>query len=729
MGMMRPHGDTPLANVDSNVGFGVPFVAEQQLRTLNVMRMWQTIVRRRTLFALTAIPLFVLIAFFTAIQHSKYSTYVRMIAGSANSDDSAVQSSNAGGTGIAILNAMLAAKGTQTPETYVDLLLQPTIAQEVGQKLHLDAPTGKILDSVKARPVPDTAIIALTVTWTDPQTSAAIANAWAQVFTQHEQTIIGQQADALLQTTNHQLPEAEQRVSSAQSELSAYQKSVGIADLPTQTTAIITNEEALEAKLQAAVLEGQQAQATLADVQAQLATTPQTVVGSQAIAPNPVKQTADADVARIRGQLAAAKQQYTDNHPTVIALEAQLAQAEQSAKSAPAEIQAGTSTVPNPVYQTLQTQATQLSSQIASSQAQVQTLTGQIGAAKPEINDLPAKARRIAALEQNLKVAQAYYEGLQAKRNDAVIAKSTAISDVSVTQPADAATASVTPNRVVNILVGLILAIALGLISVFVAEFIDDRFRSADDVRDRLGLPLLGTIPAFGAADVAKNEWIKPLATESFHQLVASLRYATNEPPRTITFTSPDRGDGKSTVVYNTAMSMGMMGQRVLVIDGDLRRPTIHEKFGIGNERGLVDVLVGLAKFEDVIKPTDNPDVFVVTAGRLVPNPIALLQSEAFDRVLREAVSRFQQVLVDGPALLPIVDGLILAHKTDGVVLVVSSIASNGRSVSSALDKLRGMGSINLLGVVLNSTTPEKREFSPYYLGAGQTIVLPSATD
>ncbi len=724
---MRPQNGAYLAH-DAGEVFTPGYVPEPQMRSMDLGRLWKTVVRRRKLFALVAVPLFVLVTLFTIFQKTQYSTYVRMIAGSANSDNSSVTPANgASGGSLSLLNAMLAARGTQTPETYVDLLLQPTIAAEVAQKIGLDATAQTVLAAVKAKPVPDTAIISLTATWTDPKTSAAIANNWAAVFVEHERTLIGQQADALLTSTNAQLPEAEQKVQLAQNELSTYQKSVGIASLPDQTTAIVANESTLESKLQSAELEGQQAEASLADVQSQIASTPPTIVGSENVAANPVAQSADADVARLKSQLAQARQQYTDAFPTVIALRAQLAEAERTAKTAPAEVSAGSSTIPNPVYQALQTQAATLSGTIASAAAQVETLKQQLAQAKPELQALPEKARRIADLERNVKAAQDYYEGLRQKNNDAVIAKSTSISDVSVTQAADPTTATAKPNRLLNIIVGLVLGIVLGLVAVFVTEFIDDRFRTADDIRDRLGLPLLGTIPQFDDAAIARDEWIKPLSIESFHQLVASLRYASNDPPRAITFTSPDRGDGKSTVVYNTALSMGMMGQRTLVIDCDLRRPTIHEKFGIGNDRGLVDVLVGLASLDDVIRPTDHPDVFVITAGRIVPNPVALLQSDAFDRALREATERFQHVLLDGPALRPIVDSLMLGLKTDGVVLVVSSPNSSGRAVSAALDKLRSVGSINLLGIVLNGTIPDKREYSPYYLGMGQSIPLTGA--
>jgi capsular exopolysaccharide synthesis family protein len=725
MSMMRPD-PALLANADVGGRFANEFSPEPPLRSLDPARIWLTIVRRRKLFMLVAIPLFALVVLFTILQKTQYATNVRLLAGAANSDSSPVQSS-AGSTDLSILNAFIAARGSQTPETYIDLLLQPTIATDVAQKININASVKDILKAVKALPVPDTAIISLTATWSDPKTSAEIANSWADVFTDHERALIGRQADSLLKSTSEQLPDADAKVSAAQNELSAYEKLVNIVSLQEQTTNLVANQAALQAKLQAAQVEGQQAEQSLQAVESLLASTPQTIIGNESVAPNPARQQAEAEVARLSGQLRQDEQRYTDTFPGVIADKAALISAQNALKSMPETTFGGNSTIPNPVYQGLQTQEGQLNTQIASAQAQVTALTQQIEQGKPDIASLPEKSRRIAQLEQTLKAAQDYEQGLLEKQREATIAKSTAISDVTVTQTADPLAAVETPNRLLNIALGLVVAIVLGLIAVFVAEFIDDRFRTGDDIRDRLGLPLLGTIPQFDALSVAKDEWIKPLSAESFHQLVASLRYSSNDPPRSITFTSPDRGDGKSTVVYNTALSMGLMGQRVLVIDGDLRRPTIHEKFGISNVRGLADVLVGLATLEDVIRPTEHPDVFVLTAGRPVPNPVGLLQSERFDRVLRDATANYQQVLIDGPALRPIVDSLMLGLKTDGVVLVVSSPNSNGRTVSAALAKLRSVGSINLLGIVLNGTTPDKREYSPYYLGMGQSISLPTA--
>jgi succinoglycan biosynthesis transport protein ExoP len=147
----------------------------------------------------------------------------------------------------------------------------------------------------------------------------------------------------------------------------------------------------------------------------------------------------------------------------------------------------------------------------------------------------------------------------------------------------------------------------------------------------------------------------------------------------------------------------------------------------LSNERGLSDVLVGLARFQDAVLPTEHARVFVLPSGRSAPNPVGLLQGESFERLLRQAREQYDYVLIDAPALRSIVDGVVLGIKAEGTVLIVSAAQSDGRSVRTAIEKLRAVDGINLLGVVLNATRPDRRETAAnYYLGGGgQTIALP----
>jgi capsular exopolysaccharide synthesis family protein len=171
---------------------------------------------------------------------------------------------------------------------------------------------------------------------------------------------------------------------------------------------------------------------------------------------------------------------------------------------------------------------------------------------------------------------------------------------------------------------------------------------------------------------------------------------------------------------------MGQMKARVLLIDADLRRPTLHTKLGVSNEAGLTDVLVGVTSFDNAIRPTEHIGLSLLSSGRPSPNPVGLLQSEAFERLVAAARDRFDFVIIDAPALRSIVDGVVLGVKAEGTVLVVSSTTSERRAVRTAIEKLRSVASINLLGVVLNRVRPDRNSADSYYLGSGQSVSLPA---
>lgn len=699
-------------------------LAPDMERTLDPAGIWRAIVRRRRLAAVIFAAFLGLVILLTFVAPRVYTTQTKMIVGSANSDGSN------GGPGAAstlpVLNALFGSSSVQTSETYAELIQQLPVAEKVAHDLRLDISPEKLLLKVKVRPVVDTAILAIDASWRDPKTSAAIANAFAAVFVERERQLVTRQADGAIRFLQEQLPTAEARMSAAQNALAAYQQRTKIVDLPTQTTGLIASQAALEARAQAVELEGRQAAASLQTVSAELATTPRTVVGQQSVAANPVSATLATQVTTLQAQLTAARAQYTDDHPTVIQLRSQLAEAKRELAAAPTRVLAGTNTIPNPLYEQLAQQRAQLLATVDASRAQLATLVRQRSDAKPALDRLPEQARRITDLQRDARAAQDVYDALQRKYQDATISKTTAIGDVSITQIADPASATKTPNFLLNVLLGSVVGLVLALVGVFIAEYFDDRFRSEDDVKIRLGMPVLATIPQLGSTDASQDAWVRPLSVEAFYQLVAALRYSSHEPPRTIAFTSPDQGDGKSTIAVNTALSMGLMKARVLVIDADLRRPSVHVKLGLSNDEGLSDLLVGLARFPDVVRQTGHPGVSVITSGRSAPNPVALLQSEGFDRLLKNAAEQFDYVVVDGPALRSIVDGIVLGNKVDGTVVVVSAQRSDTRSVRAALSRLRSVGSINLLGVVLNGIKPDARERNDYYLGAGQSITLPA---
>ncbi len=691
-------------------------------REVDMRRIWSTLLRRRKLMILVLFGFVAAVLVFTLIKPRMYTTEVKMIAGFSNLGSSTEPI----GTQLPILNALLSASSGQSAETYAELMQQSPVVQDVIASLRLKTSVGALLKQTTIRPVTDTSILSLRVAWTDPVSSARIANAFATTFVERERHLVARQAETAIGYLSQQLPDAQAHMAAAQAALSAYQVKSGIADLPSQTQSDINTVSALEAREQQAELDAQQDEAQLAVVRRDLASTAPTVIGQQSTVNNPVVGTLQAQIAQLQGQLDAARAQYTEAHPTVVNLKMSLAAAERELRGQPEQISGGSSTGPNPAYEALQSQATTLETAAAGARSEVATLRRQREAFRPRLQHLPEQARRIGDLQREAKTTEAVYEALSHKYQEAVIARTTALSDVTITQAADPNVYAVSPNLTMNLIIGALAGLGLALVIGLGADFLDNRFRSENDVRERLGLPVLATVPQIESNDWRANQWVKPLSVEAFYQLVAALRYSSDKQPRSIAFVSPDQGDGKSTVAINTAISMALMKAKVLLIDGDLRRPSIHQKLNVPNDRGLSDVLVGIAKFPSVVKSTRHANLWVLTAGRPAPNPVALLQSAAYDRLLKRAAERFDYIIIDTPALRSIVDGAVLARKADGTVMVVSAQRSDTRAMETALMKLHGLGADNVLGAVLNGAKPEAHNVG-YYAGARSTVPIAGA--
>jgi capsular exopolysaccharide synthesis family protein len=504
----------------------------------------------------------------------------------------------------------------------------------------------------------------------------------------------------------------------AEDDLSRYESQNGIADITAQTTGAITSATLLDTKLNTALVDRDQASAQIANLSAQLSSTPRTTSNGGSVQPNPVAADLRQQIARTNVDLRDARRQYTEEHPTVVGLVAQLASLERELARTPATIVSERDTAANPVYQQLSQQLANAQAEVASDDAQVALLRQQRAALTPTLQSLPGHASRLADLQRELKLANDVESALQQKYNDATVARTTAIADASVVQPADAASAVRTPNVPLVLAIGLVLGIALGIVVIVVREFFDATLKDAADIERDLALPVIGKIPLMpGVGDeLALHDRYDII--EAFLQLVTALRYSSDKPLRTLAVTSPSVGDGKSTVALNTAKALGELAAinldrlpahvtnatepRVLLVDADVRRPSVHKRLDLANTCGLSDVLVGNASIDMAIQRTPFPGLDVLTSGTASPNPIKLLTSERFDALLVELRSRYATVIFDAPAVTSVLDAAVVALKVDGTVMVLSAGTTDTRAARVAMARLESVGVTNLLGSILN---------------------------
>jgi len=694
----------------------------EQTGHTDVLSLLGTLVRRKRVFLAIFLGFFSLVILWTAVAPRSYTATTKLIAGNSTSG-----AAPQGDTTLPVLNALIAAGGTMTAETYVDLIQEDPVVHQVIANLKLPIGSKDLINNhIEVKPITNSSIIQLSATWGDARTAVSIANEFASVFVNRERDLIAGQAGAAIDYLNQQLPIAEASMRKANDALSAFQSAhpdvyvtVGTDTQGGDSAVTAATQRYAQAKVDA-----EQASAQLRSVNSQLAATNPSSTGSSDVVQNPVITQLQQQLANVQVQLDTARKQYTEQHPAVQALEEQKAQLTREISSQPATVVSGNTIVPNPVYQQLSQQASTLRATIAGAQGQMKSLEIAMGRNSGAGTSLPTETAELAKLELDAKMAGDIYAALQQKFSQATVARTTALSDVSITQPATTSDLIKKPNWVLNLVLGFVIGIMLGVSGVFLVDLFDNTFKDEHDVQRTLPLPLLTSVPEIGNSSPKRLPWLRALTVESFLQLVTALRYSSDKPLRTLAITSPNQGDGKTTVAMSTAIAMAEIEPKVLLVDTDLRRPKIHDRLGLSESPGLSDVLVGAASLADSIQTTKYDGLFLLSGGTQVPNPIKLIHSSRFDTLLGDLLKEYRVIIFDTPALLAVYDAAVIAAKLDGAVLVVSANTTDMPSTKRALERLGGMQGANMLGVVLNRVTPSNG-YAAYYLSTDNPMPLP----
>lgn len=290
------------------------------------------------------------------------------------------------------------------------------------------------------------------------------------------------------------------------------------------------------------------------------------------------------------------------------------------------------------------------------------------------------------------------------------------------------------PNLRLNLILGFLVGLALGVGYSLVRNMLDKRIRSADVVEREFGVPVIGTLPIdeelrrtgsrlIGSTSASANNPNLRLA-EALRELRTNIQFINvDNPPKIIVMTSPVPQDGKSTVSANLALAIAETGKRVILVDADLRRPTVANTFGITSNGGLTDLIVGKAKVVDVMQRSAlNPQLYVLPAGTLPPNPSELVGSQAMFDLLHQ-LAEHAVIILDAPPLLPVTDSAILAARNDGAVVVISAGKTHVEELGKALANLEKVNG-KMLGVIINRVPLKGADSSQYgYYGGNYGYV------
>jgi capsular exopolysaccharide synthesis family protein len=339
----------------------------------------------------------------------------------------------------------------------------------------------------------------------------------------------------------------------------------------------------------------------------------------------------------------------------------------------------------------------------------------------------PDLEAEIEALEAQQSLDQDSYQFLLSQLYQAQITEAAASPYVEILDPAAGAQPLQSRGRV-NVMLGGLLGLILGVGAAFFLEYLDRTVRTSADVESLLAVPVLGIIPRLRASPDGTEERVGPVgaplvvamdpldpAAEAYRTLRMNLMFMSTEeePLRTVLFSSPGPSEGKSTTAVNFAIMLARQGKRVLLADADLRRPSIHRALDVLREPGLTNLLVGDAGVREAVRPNVLPNLDFLPSGPFPPNPSELLNSAPMIQLLGELQERYDQIVLDSPPVLAVTDAAILASSMDGVVLVLRSGETEQHSAERAVDQLRRLG-VRVLGAVLNEVSPSSSTESDY---------------
>ncbi|WP_165872887.1 polysaccharide biosynthesis tyrosine autokinase [Nocardioides jejuensis] len=346
-------------------------------------------------------------------------------------------------------------------------------------------------------------------------------------------------------------------------------------------------------------------------------------------------------------------------------------------------------------------------------------LVGQISVAQPEDTVLLKITARASTPKLAQQIADAWVRSL-ANEVTKIEAPDGKLKDgtprVIPVEQAALPTSPISPNTSRNTLLGGALGLVLALAYSAIRSNLDKRLRFATDVQERFQVPVVGEIPVtplFRPGDTAGRRTTEdPRTAEAFRKLRTNLMYMdVDAPPRVFVITSPRPGDGKSTIASNIAMTLENMGEQVVLIDADLRRPTQAKKFQLDDAIGLTSVLTGQLDLEEALQDVPGaPRLRVLTSGPLPPNPSELLGTHAWRRLV-DGLRERSYVVIDAPPLLPVTDAAVAARNADGAFVVVNARNTVEDDLSRSLQALDAVNA-RMLGTVINRMAKRSNRYA-----------------
>lgn len=576
----------------------------------------------------------------------------------------------------------------------------PVEAPRPGESADESALVGGFLGRVSVEPVRGSRLVDVFFQSTSPQFAAAAVNALAEEYVNQNLELKLQSTDNMLEWLDKELANQQKKVEESERALAEYRDRQNALSLDDKQNIVLARLN----QLNDAVTRAKTSRVQRESLYNQIKSLPAgaNVDALPVVAQNPTVQSLKAKLTDLQRQKSQLSERYGDKHPAIQAINAQLADTQQQLD---AESRRTLVTVQNE-YQ--------------SAVLEEQTLSRSLDAAKGDAMDLNRKSIDYGVMEREAKSNRQVYEALLQREKELRVSSNSRSNNVRIVDRAEVPKSPLTPGGrrtwLMSLAIGFVLAIAVA----FGLDYMNDTIKTPEDVGRRLKLPFLGLVPAVRGDKhpVLASSRVPHDFGEAFRSLRTALmsRYPTPG-TKILIVTSAQPLEGKTTTACNIAMALAYGGARVLLIDGDMRRPGMHRPLRLTNERGLSQVLTGQARVRDVIQRTIDPNLLAITAGRTPPNPSELLASDRMRTLLTNLThGPFDWIMIDTPPVLAVTDAVVLAPAVSGVTFVIGAEMTRRRLAERALETILG-SQPKMTAVVLNKVdfARNKYYYSRYY--------------
>lgn len=520
----------------------------------------------------------------------------------------------------------------------------------------------------------------------DPEFSAKVANSWAKNY-------IESNLERKIQSTAYgrnllekELVDLKQKLDESQRQLVNYAASQEIINLPAQGSdnSDSTSERSIVAD-DLATLNKALAEATTERIEAQSRAG---AGGSAGLPMEALRLTSIGNLRQKRAELAAEYErlltQFEPGYPSARALSTQIADLDRSIAREESRIRSS------------------LQAEYQQALARENALRQRVAGLKGDFLDLRRRSIQYNIYQQEVDTNRALYDGLLQRYKEIGVAGGVGINNVAIVDAADVPEKPSSPSLPLNLIIALLAGVALGAVIAFILEQIDEAIADPAEIERRLGLTLLGTAPK--TVDQSPQEALqdrKSDLVDAYFAIQTNLAFTTEHgAPRVLAVTSTRPAEGKSTTAFALACLMGRTNQKVILVDGDMRSPSVHHLAGVDHERGLSNFLAGDEDLSGLIHEVNGLGISIMSAGPTPPNAAELLTGDRLRQLLTRLLEVYDRVVIDCPPVMGLADAPLIASQVDGVVFAIEAHGIRTGLANTALARLRGTNA-RILGGVL----------------------------